>query len=219
MEGPILILGIQGAGKSTLGRLVAESTGATHLSAGTLLRRRESAGGPWAREIASRLSRGEGVGTEISYGLLAESIGEPPRRSPLVLDGYPRIASQISLLRDTLGCDPELAFLLNVPRPIAIHRILGREVCGSCDAAYGPGLPPRITGVCDSCKGALSPRKDDLPSAVSTRLDGWSNYSRGIIDHYKAEGTLREIDGSRPADEVLVSVLAEIGNSATTAKH
>lgn len=213
MKGPILILGIQGAGKSTLGRLIAESAGATHLSAGALLRQHEREGGRYAREIRERLDRGEGVSTDISYGLLGEAVRELADSLQLVLDGYPRKVAQVPLLRRTIGTDPTRVLLLNVPRPIAIDRILNREVCGSCDAAFGRDLPSRVPSVCDRCGGALSPRRDDSPASVAKRLDGWSNYSRAIIAHYKAEGVLHEIDASRSAEEVLGSAMAEIEGS------
>lgn len=213
MKGPILILGMQGAGKSTLGRLIAEATGATHLSAGTLLRLHEREGGRYAREIRERLDRGEGVTTGISYGLLEEAICDLDDASQLVLDGYPRKVSQNLLLRRTIGADPARVLLLNIPRPLAIDRILNREVCDSCDAAFGRDLPPRVPGVCDRCGEVLSQRRDDSPAAVAKRLDGWSNYSRAIITHYDAEGILCEIDASRPIDEVLGSAIAEIEES------
>lgn len=213
MEGPILILGMQGAGKSTLGRLIAERTGATHLSAGTMLRLHEREGGSYAREIRERLDRGEGVSTDISYGLLREAVCDLADASRLVLDGYPREVSQVPLLKRAIGVDPAEVLLLNVPRPIAVDRILNREVCCSCDAAFGRDFPARVPGICDLCGGTVSSRRDDTPVAVARRLDGWSSYSRPIVAHYEAKGILRAIDASRLADAVLADAMEEIEES------
>lgn len=213
MNGPILILGIQGAGKSTLGRRIAKSTGGTHISAGTLLRLHEREGGRHAGEIRERLDRGKGVSVAISYGLLEEAARAAGPPSRLVLDGYPREVSEVPLLKRSIGGDPAIALLLNTPRPIAVGRILNRVVCDSCDAAFGRDLPTRVAGVCDCCGGHLSSRRDDTPAAVSTRLHGWSKHSRPIIAHYEAEGSLREIDASRSRNEVLESAMAAIDQS------
>ncbi len=196
----ILLLGSQGAGKGTLGAILAGELGAVHLGAGDLLREQVRSGGRWATEIQDQIDRGLGVATEISYGLLEERLGSLAEDVGVVLDGYPRDLDELPRLERLLGGEADLALLLNVPRPIAIGRLLGRETCEECSASHGPGVPARSAGRCDRCGGALVRRADDSPPAIARRLDGWSSRGPAIADHFREAGTLIELDATLEAD-------------------
>ncbi len=202
MRGTVFLLGSQGAGKGTLGRILARELGTSHLSAGSLLRAHVRSGGRWADEIRRRIDRGEAVSEEISYGLLAEAVDSHGRDSGALLDGYPRHVDQLALLRRTLGCDPRRVLLLNVPRPVAVERLLSRTTCDDCDATYGPAVPSRRAGICDECGGRLNRREDDSMASIARRLDGWGAHRDSLVAHFERQDTLRAIDASRPIAEV-----------------
>jgi adenylate kinase len=211
----LLLLGIQGAGKGTVGRLLARDQGMAHLSAGSLLRRHVHDGGPFGEEIKAQIDRGCGVSTEISYGLLKKALADASADRPLVLDGYPREQSEIEHLLELLGVNPTLVLHLQAPRPIAVARLLSRSACDDCDATFGPGVPPRFSGVCDDCGGKLASRKDDTPPAIRCRLDGWTRRGPRILERLREITGCTQIDSSRPIDQVMADVeeaLSELPN-------
>src|SRR4051794_28513149 len=111
----VLLLGEQGSGKGTLGRELSNTLGALFLSGGDLLRaeaRKDTARG---REVAERLAAFEGVDIEISYGVLEDALRANSGPTPLLLDGYPRVADQIERLVGLLGGPPDCALVLHVP--------------------------------------------------------------------------------------------------------
>jgi adenylate kinase len=45
-------------------------------------------------------------------------------------------------------------------------------------------------------------RADDTPEAIGQRLRQYEADTRPLIDHYREQGVLIELDGDRPADEI-----------------
>jgi adenylate kinase len=209
----ILLLGIGGAGKGTLGAPLADELGGVHLSAGRLLRERVASGGRWSAEIQDRIDRGLGVPAEISYGLLEERLGSLPEDAGLVLDGFPREIGPLPLLDRLLGGEAALALLLDLPRPIAVARLLERETCEGCGAAHGPGVPAASPGRCDRCGGALARRADDSPASLTRRVEGWSSRAPAIVDHYRGAGILVELDASVDALSLRRRAIEVLGES------
>src|SRR5690348_10328588 len=72
MRDVVLLLGMQAAGKSTIGRLLAEDANVTHMSAGSLLREHARDEGPHSAEILAQIDAGDPASASISYGLLGE---------------------------------------------------------------------------------------------------------------------------------------------------
>jgi adenylate kinase len=202
---------MQGSGKGTVARHLARELGATHFGAGDLLRRHVAEGGPWAEEIDTRINReGRGVDERISYGLLEQALARMSVEQLLVLDGYPRLAAQIPLLQSILGRDPDLVLHLDVPRPLAVSRLLGRVICERCECPFGPEAPSRRQGICDRCGGALKRREDDSGLKIGRRHDAWGAESNTILTHFGELGLLGAIDASRSVDQVASDALERV---------
>ena len=69
--------------------------------------------------------------------------------------------------------------------------------------------PPKKAGVCDACGGELYQREDDRPEVVSARLEK-QKPPADLIEHYRAAGVLKEIDGQRSLDDVTAALLEAI---------
>jgi adenylate kinase len=206
VRGRVLLLGVQGSGKGTVARGLRRELGAIHLGAGDLLRRRAAEGGEWGAEIDARLSEGRGVDERISYGLLEQELSRLDGDSLLALDGYPRLAAQVPLLLKVLGEAPDLVVALEVSRPIAVTRLLGRETCADCGQSFGSEAPPRRAGTCDECGGKLERRQDDSQEMIARRRDAWTAESRQILSSLTQQCPVRRVDASGAVDEVLSEV-------------
>jgi adenylate kinase len=211
MRNVVLLLGIQGAGKGTVGRWLASgNAGVTHLSAGALLRQHVREGGTHSVEIVAQIDGGDPVPPSISFGFLAERMRTLGKNQLLVLDGYPRERSQLDLLLETIGTNPALFIHLLIPRPIAIERLRTRKTCGDCDATFGPDVPPRSAGKCDYCHGVLARRKDDTEAAIGRRLDGWAHHGPQLLTSLDAIAPRVEIDATRDIGTVVSDVMTAL---------
>jgi adenylate kinase len=193
---------MQGAGKGTVGRLLAEQADVTHLSAGSLLRDHVRAKGSEYREIGALLEEGKSVDPSISYGLLGERVRGLDGNQILLLDAFPREASQLNLLEETVGSPPALAVHLAVPRPLAVERLRNRETCEECDATFGPDFPPRSVQTCDLCAGRLAQRTDDTEAAIGERLDGWARLGPPLLAAVAGITRLVDVDATHDVGSV-----------------
>ena len=78
-----------------------------------------------------------------------------------------------------------------------VERMAGRRVCAKCGATFHTvNIPPKQEGVCDNCGGELQLRDDDKPETVKKRLSVYHEQTAPLIEYYKNQGILHEIDGS-----------------------
>jgi len=101
---------------------------------------------------------------------------------------------------------------LVVPAEVVVRRLEQRWLCGQCGAIYNTmTAPPKVAGICDRCGGNLKQRDDDRPEAVRTRLQVYERETAPLVDYYKDEGTLRNVDASAPAEKVYAAIEQAIG--------
>jgi adenylate kinase len=73
--------------------------------------------------------------------------------------------------------------------------------------------PPKKEGICDICGGELIQRDDDLRSAIEQRLKTYHKKTQPLINFYKKEGLLIEINGQQDIDKVFKDIKEKIGNN------
>jgi adenylate kinase len=74
---------------------------------------------------------------------------------------------------------------------------------------FGPPLQP---GKCDRCGGDLYQRDDDKPETARRRLEVYFEQTTPVIDHYRRQGLLDEIDGSRDIAAVREAITQAVRN-------
>jgi adenylate kinase len=70
--------------------------------------------------------------------------------------------------------------------------------------------PPKVDNVCDESGEELVQRPDDKPEAIRNRLRVYSRQTEPLIEYYKAEGLLTDIDASPSPEEVFQAVKSEL---------
>jgi adenylate kinase len=70
--------------------------------------------------------------------------------------------------------------------------------------------PPTEEGICDLCGGELYRRDDDNPDTVRARLRTYHGQTAPLINHYRKQGLLLEIDGEGDVSKVTEKALAAI---------
>ena len=123
-----------------------------------------------------------------------------------MFDGFPRNTEQAKALDDALakeGNEIDRAIYIQVDQDELVSRLAGRWSCPKCGAVYHESnQPPAKAGVCDNCGAELTQRADDKPEVVRTRLDVNLKNLEPLLEHYRKQGKLTEIDGDRDADAI-----------------
>ena len=89
-----------------------------------------------------------------------------------------------------------------MPRAIVLDRLAGRRVCESCQRVYHVNLPPEKNWTCDTCGGRVVQRDDDTEEAIDRRLELYEEVTVPIIEYYRAQNMLAEVDGVGDGDDV-----------------
>jgi adenylate kinase len=207
----LVLIGPPGAGKGTQARALSELCAIPQVASGDLLRaavRDRTELGAQAQEF---MDRGELVPDELVVKLIENRLDSDDARKGFILDGFPRAVSQAKALGAMLarrGIAIDRAVAIAVADEEIVQRISGRRTCSKCGAMYHVRFePPQRAGVCDKCGGELEQREDDREETVRNRLDVYNASTRPVLDFYRAESLLSEVDGTGRPDEVEARIL------------
>jgi adenylate kinase len=201
----IVLLGAPGAGKGTQCKRVAEKYGLLHLSSGDILRQERSAGSALGRKAKKYMDSGELVPDELIVEMMAGAIKKAPQAG-FVLDGFPRTVNQAERLDKSLACNGkkiDAVLNLKVDDRIVAERMTGRRSCPQCGAVYHiENLRPKVEGICDNDGAKLIQRPDDSLKVVANRLKTYHRQTEPVVDYYRKNNTVYDIDANKDADEV-----------------
>ncbi|MGE0708813.1 MAG: adenylate kinase family protein [Planctomycetota bacterium] len=195
-----LLLGPPGAGKSTQARRVAARLGWFALDFGHVVRGEVAARTPLGeRVLAHRRARGEGprppgawLPDDLVRDLLAAPLAAAQARGGLISDGYPRRRDQA----ETFAAPPwriVAALHLVVPAAERERRLRERVI----DLASGQ-IDRR------AAQPTWDQRPEDaVPATLASRLADWDQDTLPLLEAYRAQGALVELDGT--GDEALVT--------------
>ncbi len=211
----LIMLGAPGAGKGTQAKLIAEKYHIPHISTGDIFRANIKEGTELGKKAKAFMDAGGLVPDELVIDLVVDRLSWEDAKDGYVLDGFPRTIPQAEALTKALaekGEKIDAAIDVDVPDENIINRMGGRRACVSCGATYHiVNIPPKVEGKCDNCGADLILRDDDKPETVKHRLDVYHEQTQPLIDYYKAEGVLREVDGTVDMNDVFESIVQILG--------
>jgi adenylate kinase len=154
------------------------------------------------------------AGELVPDGLVNEIVNEALSAAEgYVLDGYPRNLDQAEYLSEITDLDAVLYF--EVSESELVDRLTGRRVCEDCGANYHVEFDqPETEGVCDDCGGDLYQRDDDTEETVKERLRVYEENTAPVVQHYREEGVLVEVDGEGTPDEVFGRVRDAVADAS-----
>ncbi len=207
----LVILGAPGAGKGTQADILARHLGLPHVASGDLFRAAVRGGTALGMAAKVYMERGALVPDDVTVGMLLERLAAPDAARGVILDGFPRTRSQAEALDRALGergAAVEAALHVDVPADELLRRLSGRWLCEAAGHTFHEtAYPPRVPGVCDLCGSRLIQRDDDRPDIVRARLEKQLGALEDVVDHYRAAGVLRTVDGRRPIAAVTNDLL------------
>ncbi len=215
----IIIIGPQGSGKGTQADRLGPRIGAVKLSTGDLFRAEIAAESPLGLQVKEILASGSLVSDDITLAIVADRLDNIAAEGigGVIFDGFPRTLAQAEgldrLLADR-GQTIDRVVELAVPESVLIERMSGRRVCASCGANQNvSGQSSDVTAICDKCGGELIQRPDDMPEAISKRLQLYNDLTKPLLDFYGSRGLVVTIDGNQDVEAVqqaIVDALAAV---------
>lgn len=175
----VFVVGGPGSGKGTQCALLVQEFGFIHLSSGDLLRDEVKNQGPQAEIIAEKQKEGVLVDDATVVKLIKaafEKSGNIGKK--YLLDGFPRSLANLEAWKSIIGDDIEVSFLLYF----------------SCSLeTMGARLLKR---------GESSGRSDDNVETIQKRFYTFQTDTQPIIDVFRNNGTLVEVDSDREKEQV-----------------
>lgn len=210
----IVLLGPPGAGKGTQAALISQETGLVHVSSGDIFRENLKNETPLGKQAQAYMDRGELVPDDLTIAMVKDRLGQPDCQKGALLDGFPRTPPQAEALAASLaewGVGVDLVPYISVPEEELIERLSGRWTSQSGRVYHAKYNPPKVPGRCDVDGSPLYQREDDKPETVKNRIKVYLQQTTPLIDYYRKQGLLVEVDGTKSIEEVGQDLLAAIG--------
>jgi adenylate kinase len=118
----IILIGIQGSGKSTQGNLLSKSLGVPYLSTGHIFRQLAREKTPLGREIKLVMNAGFLISDKKTLTIVTDYLARPEYENGYILDGFPRTLNQVENFKNGI----DLAVYLKISDKEALWRISGR---------------------------------------------------------------------------------------------
>lgn len=195
----LIFFGMQGAGKGTLGKQVANKYGFKVFETGAELRRLATEDSELGKKVKSIIEAGHLVSNEVVMEIVEDFMNNLPEGTNVVFDGIPRKVEQAESLNALLEKHNReyKAVLIEIQKATAMKRLTERRICKSCKAVYAGDYKEDN---CKECDGELITRADDNAEAIETRIDAFLKETVPAIEMYNDR--MIKIDGEPTIPEV-----------------
>ena len=207
----LMLMGLPGAGKGTQAEKIVDEYKIPHISTGDIFRAAMKNGTPMGLEAKKFIDKGELVPDEVTNGIVKERLAKDDVNDGYMLDGFPRNMAQAEALDELgkeLGKSLNCVINIHVDPESLMERLTGRYICRDCGATYHKVFnPTKVEGTCDRCGGhEFFQREDDKPETVKNRLDVNIKMNTPLLDFYKKQGLLHEVNGNQDIDKVFADI-------------
>ncbi len=177
----IILIGIQGSGKSTQGNLLSEKLSIPYLSTGHIFRELAKEKTPLGRYIKETMNAGYLIPDDKTLEIVQEYLHREEYEKGYILDGFPRTVPQAEKFENGI----KAVFYLKVSDKEALWRLAGRDEEGV--------------------------REDNTLKAIMKRIDLFHEKTEPVIDFYRQKGVLHDIDGEKKIEEINEEILQKLG--------
>ena len=210
----IVLLGPPGVGKGTQANILSEKTGLAHISSGDLFRENIKNETDLGKLAKSFIDKGELVPDDVTIAMIKERLTRPDCKTGAILDGFPRTPVQAGALQKMLADfkgDVDVVPFITAAPEILIERLSGRWTCRAQGHIYHQKFnPPVVAGKCDVDGSELYQRDDDKVETVARRINVYIEQTMPLVEYYRSQKKLVEIDGTQPIGFVTDALLSEI---------
>lgn len=168
----IILIGLQGSGKSTQGNLLSEEFSLPYLSSGHIFREIAKGKSKFSRYIKEVVNAGYLVSDRIVFEVVTKYLKRKQYQKGFILDGFPRTLQQAKEFEQKV----DWVVNFNVSEKTALERLGLRNVTES--------------------------REDDANNAIRKRIELFHRFTKPVINYYKKKGILIDVDGERPVEKI-----------------
>jgi len=205
-----VIMGVQGCGKGTQAKLLADEFNLVHISVGDLFRDHIRNRTKTAAKVKRIMDAGQLVPDEIVIDMVQKRLDDHDWNIGFILDGFPRNTPQAQCLLESYDIDAVI--LIDVPDQVVLDRIMARRLCGVCGSDTNLLFnPPQVEGKCDKCGGELKARADDNEEAIRGRLNDYHSQTEPVLEMLGKKERIVKVDGTKTPAEVQQAIRTELG--------
>jgi adenylate kinase len=205
-----IIMGVQGSGKGTQAKLLAEELDLEHISVGDIFRWNVQHHTKLGAQVRRSVAAGELVSDDLVETAVHRRLSEHDWNYGFIIDGFPRNQPQASFFLESYDLDAVI--LLEVPDQLVRDRILSRRLCSQCGVDYNLIFHrPATAGVCDVCGGELVARADDTPEAIQGRLRDYHDKTQPVLDLFRAKEVIVAVDATGPVEQIQAAIREQLG--------
>lgn len=176
----IVLMGIQGSGKSTQGNLLSQKLGVDYLSTGHIFRNLAQEKTNVGRYIKETMNAGYLIPDRRTIKIVNDYLKRDEYRLGYILDGFPRTVFQAKSFKDTL----DKVFYIKVSDEEALRRL--------------------------NLRNGEESREDDTARAIERRIELFHKLTNPVLNFYREKGALEEIDGERSIEEIHKDIITRI---------
>ena len=191
----IVFYGPEGSGKGTQAKLLADAMHLPILTSGDLVRDAAANDkGIIGEVVRQALAEGKYVADSEMFVLWKWRLKEEDAKGDWIMDGFPRNVEQAKFLADKIdkyGYKVEKVIYLNLSETESIARLARRA------RPLHPG----------------SIETGDTPERIKTRLAIYKESEKDVLDFYRSQGALIEINADQTIEQVHADIMQKINGT------
>ncbi len=176
----LVLIGIQGSGKSTQGNLLSKQLGIPYLSTGHIFRQLAKEKTKLGKYIKVIMNSGLLIPDDKTIEIVNSYLKRPEYKKGYILDGFPRTLNQAEKFINNV----DKVIYLDIPEKEAIYRLVYRN---------------------------SQDRDDETIPAIKKRIEQFKKFTVPVLDYYRKQKKLVEIDGTQTIEEVNQQILKSLG--------
>ncbi len=207
----IVLLGPPGVGKGTQASNIVKKYNIPHISTGDIFRANIKEGTELGITAKGYMDKGLLVPDDLVVSIVKDRLTKDDCANGYLLDGFPRTVEQAQALDrelDKMSIKLDKVVNIDADKDVLINRAIGRRICRTCGATYHVNNnPPKEDGICDLDGGELYQRDDDTVETVTTRIQVYQDQTQPLIDYYRNQGLILDIDGTKAIEDILNTII------------